>query len=71
MQRDPDRRFPALVSMNFGDGTLDFKQLKNRVSLGYLYKGAGLGTSFQRKISLHSQFEAVEILLQDLRFFII
>jgi len=43
----------------------------NRIPAGDLYKVPGLGTGFQRKISLHSQFEAIQILFQDLRFVII
>jgi hypothetical protein len=36
-----------------GDRSLEFKQLKNRIPFGYLYKGPGLGTGFQREISLY------------------
>jgi hypothetical protein len=36
-----------------GDRSLEFKQLKDRIPLGYFYEGSGLGTGFQREISLY------------------
>src|SRR5262245_50042480 len=50
---------------------LDWKQLKDRIPISHLCKGAGAGTCCYRKIPLDSQFEAIKISLQDLRFLLV